>query len=93
MSWYKAEPAAVFAFATAMDVLDVLPAYVANPVVILVYYNGFAAVAQRLRGVFYCCAAVRQFVADRAVVDCWRGGIVQGPLTRCCKEAGLMRSL
>ncbi|GMH04969.1 hypothetical protein Nepgr_006809 [Nepenthes gracilis] len=40
--------------------------------------KGFAANAQWLRGVFYCCAAVRQFVVDRAVEDCRRGGIVQG---------------
>ncbi|GMH21303.1 hypothetical protein Nepgr_023145 [Nepenthes gracilis] len=40
--------------------------------------SGFATVGQWLRGVFCCCAAVRQFVADRDVVDCRRGGIVQG---------------
>ncbi|GMH24172.1 hypothetical protein Nepgr_026015 [Nepenthes gracilis] len=49
--------------------------------------SGFAVVGQWLRGVFYCCAAVRQFVANRDVVDCRRGGIVQVP--RSCKEGGL----
>ncbi|GMH03459.1 hypothetical protein Nepgr_005298 [Nepenthes gracilis] len=39
VGWGNAVPAVVFASATALDLVDVLPTYVADPVVLLVYHK------------------------------------------------------